>query len=263
MEKFEYKKSLGQNFLHDNEVIENIINSISFSKGDLVIEIGPGSGALTRELVKKDGNIISFEIDERLKRFLEPLEEKNTNLKVIYEDFLNSDLEKCLEGRSYNNVFVVANLPYYITTPIIKKIISSNLKVSAMVLMVQEEVGLRFLAEPKSKLYNSLSIFLQYYFDIKKICTVSKESFIPKPNVDSIVVYFESKDRELLPKNEEFFFDLVRESFKFKRKTLRNNLKNYDNKKLVEILKLLNYSKSVRAEEISVKDFIKISNYLN
>lgn len=263
MEKFEFKKSLGQNFLKDENIIFKIANSIEVDKNDIIIEIGPGAGALTKRLVNKECNILCFEIDKRLKKYLNVLEEKNKNLHIYFEDFLQVDFKKILSNFKYKNIFIVANLPYYITTPIISKIIESNINVKTMTLMVQKEVGERFMAKPNSKSYNSLSIFLQYFFEIERLCLVKKECFVPVPKVDSIVLTFKSRVKKLKPKDEKFFFELVKNSFKFKRKTLKNNLKNYNIVKLEEILKDLNYNDNVRAEQISIHDFIKISDYLS
>ena len=157
---------------------------------------------------------------------------------------------------------VVANLPYYITTPIIVKIIEDKIPVDKIVVMVQKEVGNRFKATPNTKEYNSLSIFLNYYFDVKKILDVSRNVFIPKPNVDSIVVMFTKKENKLFLKNEEIFFKLVKDSFKYKRKTLKNNLKNYDLLKIENVLKKYNLDLSTRAEAIPIEIFAEISNEL-
>ena len=162
----------------------------------------------------------------------------------------------------YKKLSVVANLPYYITTPIIVKIIEDKIPVDKIVVMVQKEVGNRFKATPNTKEYNSLSIFLNYYFDVKKILDVSRNVFIPKPNVDSIVVMFTKKENKLYLKNEEIFFKLVKDSFKYKRKTLKNNLKNYDLLKIENVLKKHNLDLSTRAEAIPIEIFAEISNEL-
>ena len=155
----------------------------------------------------------------------------------------------------------MANLPYYITTPIIIKLIEDKLNIDKIVVMVQKEVGNRFKAKPNTKEYNSLSVYLNYYFNIKKICDVSRNVFIPKPNVDSIVVLFEKKEK-LKVNDERFFFKLVKDSFKQKRKTLKNNLVDYDLKKIEEVLKKYNFSLSVRAEQLDLSIFIDLANNL-
>ena len=158
-------------------------------------------------------------------------------------------------------MYVVANLPYYITTPIITKIINDNLGVDKIVIMVQKEVGERFNAKPNSKEYNSLTIFLNYYFDIRKLMDVSRNSFTPKPNVDSVIIEFKS-NKKYNVNNEELFFKLVRDSFKYKRKNLKNNLKEYDLEKINNALYKIGKDLTVRAEALTIEDFVFISNEL-
>ncbi len=259
MKNFEYKKSLGQNFLIDKNIINKIINSIDLKEESLIIEIGPGSGALTKELVKLNANIISFEIDTRLKSELDKLCNENSNLEIIYEDFLKIDLKEFLKQKKYKNLYFVANLPYYITTAIINKITEES-NPNEMILMVQKEVADRFSAHPNTRDYGSISVFLQYNFDIVKVCDVSKNCFEPIPKVDSMVIKLKTKEKEKV--NEEKFYKLIKDSFRFKRKNLKNNLYNYDLKKLEEILKEINKTLQKRAEELSVEDFVYISNRL-
>lgn len=259
MKNFEYKKSLGQNFLIDKNIINKIINSIDLKEESLIIEIGPGSGALTKELVKLNANIISFEIDTRLKSELDKLCNENGNLEIIYEDFLKINLKEFLKQKKYKNLYFVANLPYYITTAIINKITEeSNPK--EMILMVQKEVADRFSAHPNTRDYGSISVFLQYNYDISKVVLVPKTCFYPSPKVDSVVIKFETRENKVKALNEEKFYKLIKDSFQFKRKNLRNNLKGYNQDKINEILKEYNKDLTARAEEISVEEFINISN---
>jgi len=259
MKNFEYKKSLGQNFLIDKNIINKIINSIDLKEESLIIEIGPGSGALTKELVKLNANIISFEIDTRLKSELDKLCNENNNLEIIYEDFLKINLKEFLKQKKYKNLYFVANLPYYITTAIINKITEeSNPK--EMILMVQKEVADRFSAHPNTRDYGSISVFLQYNYDISKVVLVPKTCFYPSPKVDSVVIKFETRENKVKALNEEKFYKLIKDSFQFKRKNLRNNLKGYNQDKINEILKEYNKDLTARAEEISVEEFINISN---
>lgn len=257
MKEFAYKKSLGQNFLKDKSVINKIIDSADITVDSLILEIGPGSGALTKELVKTKGKVVAFEIDERLKEELSKIE--SNNLEVIYVDFLKIDLKEVLNKYNYKKLHLIANLPYYITTPIIMKIINET-KIDEMIIMVQKEVGSRFKAKPNTKEYNSLSVFLQYYFDIKTVTIVNKNSFVPKPKVDSIVVRFSKKDNKIKANNEKVFFKLVKDSFTFKRKNLKNNLKGYDLNKINIILNKFNKDLTFRAESLSLEEFIEISN---
>ena len=255
---FKFKKNFGQNFLTDDNILNNIIKSADINEDTLVIEIGPGAGALSKKILEKTKKYIGYEIDETLKPILDSL---NTN--IVYGDFLKQDLRKDLSNYQYSKLYVIANLPYYITTPIITKIINDNLNVDKIIVMVQKEVGDRFAAKPNTKEYNSLSIFINYYFNVKKLFIVSKNVFMPKPNVDSVVISLTKKDNKLNVLNEELFFKLVRDSFRQKRKTLRNNLKNYDFDKIKDILLENNYSEDVRAEALPIEIFKEISNKLS
>lgn len=259
-ENFNFKKKFGQNFIVDKNVILNIVNKSNIDKDTLVIEIGPGAGSLTFELDKVAGKVIAYEIDESLKPILDKLDLKNTD--IIYGDFLKRDVSNDLKKYNYSKVYVVANLPYYITTPIIVKLIEDNLNIDKIVVMVQKEVGNRFKANPGSKDYNSLSIFLNYHYIVEKLLDVSKNVFIPKPNVDSIVVAFNKKDNKLKLNDEKHFYKLIRDAFKQKRKTLKNNLKGYDLEKIEMVLNMYDKDLSVRAENLSLEIFVEISNKL-
>ena len=249
MKNFDYKKSLGQNFLIDKNIIEKISNSINPSKDDLIIEIGPGAGALTKELLKKDVDVMCFEIDTRLKEKLEEL--KSEKLKIIFEDFLKVNLDNYINYNKYKKIYFVGNLPYYITTAIINKIIKES-RPYQITIMVQKEVAERFNAKVKTRDYNSISVFLQYNFDIEKVCNVSKNCFEPIPKVDSTVLKL-TKSNKYKVKNEEIFYKLIKDAFKQKRKNLRNNLYNYDLNKIEEILSKTNKKLTNRAEELTLR----------
>ena len=255
-----FKKKFGQNFLQDKNIIKKISNVSNPSSDDLIIEIGPGAGSLTEELVEKS-KVLAYEIDEDLRSTLEE-KFKDKNIDIIFDDFLNRNIKEDLKEYKYKKLYVIANLPYYITTPIINKIIDEKINVEQMVLMVQKEVGERFSAQIGTKDYSSITVFLNYYFDIKKEFIVSKNSFYPKPNVDSIIISFSSKKEKLKVKDEELFFKLIKDSFKQKRKTLKNNLTGYDFTKVNEVLNKNNLPSDVRAENISLETFIEISNNL-
>lgn len=259
MNDFTFKKSLGQNFLIDNNIKRKIVSSADITNESLIIEVGPGNGAITSLLVNYNVPVIAFEIDTRLKDELSKLEFNNLN--IIYEDFLKVDLNKVLKDYNYKKLHLIANLPYYITTPIITKVMNET-NIDEMIIMVQKEVGDRFMAKPSTKEYNSLSIFLQYYFDIEKVTLVSKNCFIPKPKVDSLVVKFTRKEKPLELKNKDKFFKLVKDSFKYKRKNLKNNLKDYDLNKIEKILNSMNKDLTIRAEALSIEEFVTISNML-
>ena len=259
---FYFKKNFGQNFIIDENIIQSIIKKSEIDSDTLVIEIGPGAGSLTYLLGKHAKQVLCYEIDSKLKDILDENLEGLKNVEVIYEDFLKRDVLSDLKKYSYQKLYVVANLPYYITTPIITKIIEDGIMVDKMVVMVQKEVGDRFKAKPGSKEYNSLSIYLNYYFQVTKLLDVSKNVFLPKPNVDSIVVEFTKKEQRYEVTDEALFFQLVKDSFTQKRKTLRNNLKNYPQDKILEVLKKYGYDLNVRAEQLSIEVFVEIANYL-
>ena len=259
---FGFKKKFGQNFIIDENIINNIVEKSEIDDETLVIEIGPGAGSLTYGLAKKAKNVLCYEIDTTLKDILSSNLEEFSNVDIVYEDFLKVDVNEELKKYSYNKLYVVANLPYYITTPIILKLIEDKIPVDKIVVMVQKEVGDRFKAKPGSKDYGSLSIFLKYYFEINKMLDVSRNVFMPKPNVDSIVVEFKKVNSKIDVKNEDIFFKIVKESFTQKRKTLRNNLKGYDLEKISSILEKYGYDLSVRAEQLTIEIFADIANNL-
>ena len=260
---FNFKKNFGQNFIVDENIINSIIKKSEIDKDTLVIEIGPGAGSLTYKLCESAKNVLCYEIDTTLKDILNDTLNNYDNYEIIYQDFLKANVLEDIKKYDYKKLYVVANLPYYITTPIIMKLIEDMIPVDKIVVMVQKEVGNRFKAEPGSKDYSSLSVFLKYYFKVSKLIDVSKNVFIPKPNVDSIVVEFKKNETLLNVTNKELFFNLIRDSFKQKRKTLRNNLKGYDLDKIEEVLKKHNMDLSTRAEQISLEIFVEISNNLN
>ncbi len=259
---FGFKKKFGQNFIIDENVINSIVDKSEIDKETLVIEIGPGAGSLTYGLATKAKNVLCYEIDTTLKDILNSNLSDFSNVDVIYEDFLKVDVNNELKKYDYKKIYVVANLPYYITTPIILKLIEDKIPVDKIVVMVQKEVGDRFKAKPGTKDYGSLSIFLKYYFEVNKLLDVSRNVFMPKPNVDSIVVEFKKVNSKIDVKNEELFFKIVKESFTQKRKTLRNNLKGYDLEKINEVLAKHGYDLSVRAEQLTIEVFADIANSL-
>ncbi len=256
---FNFKKKYGQNFIVDENIIDAIINKSQIDETTLVLEIGPGAGALTYKLALKAKNVLCYEIDTTLKDVLGNNIKEFSNVDVIYKDFLKENISGEIKKYEYDKLYVIANLPYYITTPILIKIIEEEINVDKMVVMVQKEVGDRFKAKPNSKDYNSLSIYINYYFNVKKILDVSRNVFLPKPNVDSVVLEFVKKEQPHL-KNKELFFTLVRDSFKQKRKNLRNNLKNYNLDKIETILKKYNFDLNARAEQLNIDIFIDIAN---
>lgn len=260
---FSFKKSLGQNFLQDSNIIKRIVNTVDWKDQTLVIEVGPGSGALTKELVKLPVQVLAYEIDSRLEWALDQALKDYSNITLIYDDFLKRNVKKDLKEFSYQHLVFVSNLPYYITTPIITKLIEDDLEVEEILIMVQKEVGERFLAKPKTKEYNSLSVFLQHHYEIKKEFIVSRNAFLPKPNVDSLIIKMIRRDSPLFVENKDRFYRLVRDSFRFKRKTLKNNLKDYPLSQIEPVLQAYHYSLSSRAEELPLEVFVAMSNVLS
>lgn len=264
MEKYNFnlKKVYGQNFIIDENIINNIITSSNIDKDTLVIEIGPGAGSLTYKLSEYAKCVLCYEIDTTLKELLLDNLSSCNNVDIIFRDFLKADVISDISKYTYKKLYVVANLPYYITTPIITKFIEDQIPVDKIVVMVQKEVGDRFKAKPNTKDYNSLSIYLNYYFDVKKLLDVSKNVFLPKPNVDSIVVEFSKKENQYELKDKKMFFSLIKDSFTQKRKTLKNNLKKYNLEQIEKILNKYGYNLNSRAEQIPIEVFVDISNNL-
>lgn len=261
MGDFKHKHSLGQNFLKDKGVLAKIVDSVDVHEDDLIIEVGPGQGALTKFLKLFHANLRCFEVDTRVEKYLKAFEDEKT--KVIYNDFLKVNLEDEIKDIKYKDLYVIANLPYYITTPIIEKMISSPLNVKAMVLMVQNEVADRLSAKVGSKDYGAITVFLNYYYDVEKLFFVSRKAFDPVPNVDSAVIKLSKKDKELEVKDKDLFFRLIQDSFRMKRKNIRNNLKSYDLDKVLTVLQSYGLDLTVRAESIPLNCFVDIANELS
>ena len=264
MEKYDvkFKKKYGQNFLRNISVVERIVNVSEIGDNDLVIEVGPGGAIMTRELSKRAGNVLAYEIDEDLKEELSKRLDGCSNVDVLFKDFLDADLVSDVKNYSYDKLFFVSNVPYYITTPILMKIIESNLSFSKIVTMVQKEVGDRFSTKPGSKEYGSITVLLNYFFDVKKEFLVSRNQFIPVPNVDSVIVSFTEKSNKKYLKDFLFFQKIVRDSFQYKRKTIKNNLRSYDLKVVSDVLSKYGYDLSVRAENLQLDVFVDLANEL-
>ena len=257
-----FKKKYGQNFLKDNNILDKIANSVEISNDDLIIEIGPGSGALTEKLIKKSKKLICFEIDTDLKKYLEIYE--SMGAKIVYGDFLKQNVVEIISEYKYKNLYIIANLPYYITTPVIEKIINDKLLVDNCIFMVQKEVADRLKAKVGTKQYNSLTIFIDYYFEVNKLFDVNRNSFYPKPNVDSTIISLKKrKNYRVTLNNEKIFFKLIRDAFTYKRKTLRNNLKSYNLDIISKVLEKYNLDLNVRAENLNIEIFADISNSLS
>ncbi|MDD2490242.1 MAG: 16S rRNA (adenine(1518)-N(6)/adenine(1519)-N(6))-dimethyltransferase RsmA, partial [Bacilli bacterium] len=260
--QFCFKKKLGQNFLLDEKFLIKMVSLMKIEPNTLIIEIGVGTGLLTSLLAKKANHVCGYEIDKRLEPIIINNLKNDKNVKIIYDDFLSRDLQEDIKNEVKRNVYVVGNLPYYITTPIIMKIINSKINPRKIIIMVQKEVGERILAKTGTKEYNSLTVFLNYYYDIKKIITIGREMFIPKPNIDSVLLEFTQKEKKYNVLDEKLFLKLVRDSFQYKRKTLKNNLKDYNLEIIAKVLNKYNNDLSIRAEKLTIEQFVIIANEL-
>ena len=261
MQEFKFKKAFGQNFISDINIINNIVKCSNIKGNSLVIEIGPGSGNLTKELAKVSKYVLAYEIDDRLEDILDENLINCNNVTVLFEDFMKCDLKSDLAEFSYDHLYVTANIPYYITTPIIEKIINSGITFENITLMMQKEVGDRLSAKPGNRNYGSLTVFLNYYFDVKKQFIVNRNYFTPRPNVDSVVITLTRKDGRKALSND-IFFKLIRDAFQYKRKNIRNNLKSYDLTIIEDELKKHNLDLNVRSEELSLDIFLDIADRL-
>lgn len=264
LQDFNFKKKFGQNFLKDITIPKKIVDTASIKEDSLVIEVGPGAGIMTKLLSENKNvkQVLAYEIDESLEEILDQTLIGSDNVDIIFDDFLNRNVKDDLKKYEYSHLYVVANLPYYITTPIIMKLIEEKIDIEKVVIMIQKEVAERFSARPQSKEYGSITVFLNYYFDIKKEFIVNRNLFTPRPNVDSMVISLNKKKNGYDVRNREVFFKLVKDSFKFKRKTLRNNLKGYDLEKVSKVLEKYHLDLSVRAEALPIDIFVDISNNL-
>ena len=259
MEKHNFKKRFGQNFLQDDQVLLNIVNNLDVSKEDLIVEVGPGAGALTKYLKKLGCKILAFEIDTSLEKVLKELEDDNT--RIIFRDFMKADLIQDLKDYRYKNLYLVANLPYYITTPILERVMESELVFSEVIVMVQDEVAKRLTACAGSKDFGAFTVLLDYFYEREYIFFVNRNSFYPIPNVDSAVMKLVRKNNiEMI--NYKKFKNFIFDCFQYKRKNLRNNLKFYDLEKISYILEKYGLSLNNRAEEIKTEIFIEIFNSL-
>ncbi len=273
MKKYNIKanKSLGQNFLINDMAINKIIENSNISKEDLIIEIGPGLGTLTKEIIKKAGKVICIELDKKMVNILKDRFENNEKINIINEDILKVDLSKIIkeekESGKIKNAKIVANLPYYITTPIIMKLLEEKLDLETITVMIQKEVADRLIAIPGEKNTGAITYSIYYYSEAKKIVEVEKESFIPAPEVTSEVIQLKiRKEKPIKIDNEKELFKIIKNAFMQRRKTLLNalvNTKIFENKKQgIEILNKIGISENIRAEKLTLEDFAKISKTL-
>ena len=268
---FTFKKSFGQNFLTDTNILQKIVDTAEIDKKVNVIEIGPGIGALTEFLAESAAEVMAFEIDNRLVPILADTLRDFDNVTVVNQDILKVDLAQYIA--EFKNpdlpIKVVANLPYYITTPILMHLIESGIPFSEFVVMMQREVADRISAQPNTKAYGSLSIAVQYYMTAKVAFIVPRTVFVPAPNVDSAILKMVRRDRPAVAvQDEKFFFKVSKASFVHRRKTLWNNLTSYFGKseatkgKLTAALERADLSPSVRGEALSLEEFARLADAL-
>lgn len=257
---FRFTKSLGQNFLVDMNVVTDIIKGAEITKADHVIEIGPGVGTLTRGLLEAAGKVTAIELDEKLIPILEEELKEYDNFQLIHADATKVDLEEIAQG---DNMKLVANLPYYVTTPIITKILNDKVKFHSLTIMIQKEVAERMNSGPGTKDYGALSILVQYYCDSKIVRNVPPSSFVPRPKVDSTVIRL-TKLSEPRAKvlDETLFFKIIRQVFNMRRKTLVNNLKalGYGKEFIEEALEKAGIDIKARGETLTVERFALLAN---
>lgn len=266
-----FKKSLGQNFLIDPNILRKIVAQAGLTKDSAAIEIGPGIGALTEHLARDAGKVLAFEIDQRLLPVLADTLSPYDNVKVIHSDILKADVERAIQEElaGFDDIMVVANLPYYVTTPIILKLLLEKLPIRGLVVMLQKEVAERITAKPGTKAYGSLSIAIQYYTEADYAMTVPKSVFMPQPNVDSAVIRMIKRTEPIVQViDEDFFFSVTRGSFVQRRKTILNNLQsampNGKAKKdlILQALEEAGIDPARRGETLSIKEFGLLSDKL-
>ena len=267
--EFRIKKHLGQNFLNDRNILQKIVKEAGVDSTTGVIEVGPGLGSLTEFLLLDSQKLLAYEIDPELIPILKNRFKDAHNFELIQQDILTAnidcDIEQYLPG--IENITVVANLPYYITTPILMRFLETSKRVKKLVLMMQHEVAMRITSKPDTKDYNALSVVINYRASTKYLFKVPKTVFVPAPNVDSAIVLVEIRDQiDHRPVDESLFFDLVHRCFTQRRKTLLNNLREaytqFDRDYWENLLISLGFSPSIRAEALSIDDFVRLTDVL-
>ena len=266
--QFKFTKSLGQNFLIDDDIIDDIVEGAKAGEGDKIIEVGPGIGTLTRELASKVDKLMAVEIDRNLIPILKDTLKDYENVSVVNEDIMKADVKALIdEHLDGGPVKLVANLPYYITTPIIMKFLEEDINVTDIVIMVQKEVAERMNADPGCKAFGALSVAVQYYCDTEIIAKVPRHLFVPKPNVDSIVIGLRVRpEKKYKVDNEEIFFKTVKAAFGQRRKTLLNALGGLgflSKDEIKEVLQIANIDEKRRGETLTIEEFATLSNVIN
>ena len=266
---FSFKKSLGQNFLIDPNILNKIVAAAELDSTKGALEIGPGIGALTQHLAREAGTVTAVEIDQRLIPILQEVLDQESHVRVVHGDVLEIDLKALFQEQfsSVSRVSVVANLPYYVTTPILMKLLEERLPLENIVVMIQKEVAERMAAKPGTKAYGSLSVAVQYYTVPELVCIVPHTVFIPQPNVDSAVIKLALRDKPAVQvADEDFFFRTVQASFAQRRKTIHNNLSSWLGKNhreaLTGVLQTLGIEPVRRGETLSLEEFGSLADAL-
>lgn len=257
------KKSLGQNFLISEEIVNNIVEVAGVSNEDTIIEIGPGLGTLTSKLAENAKEVIAIELDDSMITVLTERFSLYDNVKLIHADVLKTDLKELIKDKS--SVKVVANLPYYITTPIVMKLLEENLDIVQITVMVQKEVGERFTAMPNGKEYGAITVSINYYTEPSIVIDVPRDNFDPVPDVDSCVVNLKVRKERVELKNEKNFFKVIKAAFSQRRKNIGNSLVGVGKSKqeVKEMLDTLKIDSNLRAENLSLENFAQIADYIS
>lgn len=261
--KFRFTKSLGQNFLIDDEVLNDIVTGADISKDDFIIEIGPGIGTLTKMLLASAKRVCAIELDKDLIPILKDELKEFDNLKLLNQDALKANFDEIIGSET--SVKVVANLPYYLTTPMISKMLIEGYKFKSLTIMIQKEVAERMASKPDCKAYGALSLLVQYYCDVSIVRTVSPTSFVPQPKVDSIVIKLDRlKEPRVMLKDEKLFFLVIRSSFNMRRKTLWNGLKvlKLPQEVYEKVFVEADIDPKRRGETLSIQEFANLSNII-
>ncbi len=260
--KLKANKSLGQNFLINQQIIDDIVKVANVNEDDLIIEIGPGLGSLTSKLADNAKKVIAIELDQNMIEILKERFSLYKNVEIIHGDIIKVDLKELIGEEK--KVKIVANLPYYITTPIVMKLLEENLKMESITVMVQKEVGERFCAIPGGKEYGAITVSINYYSDSKIVLEVPKDNFNPIPEVDSCVVQLKLKENHIELKDKKLFFRLIKIAFSQRRKNIGNSLTGIGMTKqeVKEMLEALGLDINLRAENLSINQYAQIANYI-
>lgn len=260
--KLKANKSLGQNFLINEQIIDDIVKVANVNEDDLIIEIGPGLGSLTSKLADNAKKVVAIELDQNMIEILKERFSLYKNVEIIHGDIMKVDLKEIIGEEK--KVKIVANLPYYITTPIVMKLLEENLKMESITVMVQKEVGERFCAIPGGKAYGAITVSINYYSDSKIVLDVPKDNFNPVPEVDSCVVQLKLKENHIELKDKKLFFRLIKIAFSQRRKNIGNSLTGIGMTKqeVKEMLEALSLDINLRAENLSINQYAQIANYI-